>query len=203
MRTPNKANKKLIEYNCKNGVYAVDGEVKDLGYLVSNTLDKNIATKDLYGDGYLLLSVLTDKGMTGTLETTARDDEFEQDLGFVKAIAQGLADVQVLQNKTISIGYETYILTADGIVKTKKVWLLGVNVAPPSESLSQNTDTTNESTASYGITVKGVNLKGADGNDYVDENGNTIKVFKVSSVPTDDGYDTFLDSEPVPTVKTA
>ena len=203
MRTPNKANKKLIEYNCKNGVYAVDGEVKDLGYLVSNTLDKNIATKDLYGDGYLLLSVLTDKGMTGTLETTARDDEFEQDLGFVKAIAQRLADVQVLQNKTISIGYETYILTADGIVKTKKVWLLGVNVAPPSESLSQNTDTTNESTASYGITVKGVNLKGADGNDYVDENGNTIKVFKVSSVPTDDGYDTFLDSEPVPTIKTA
>ena len=203
MRTPNKANKKLIEYNCKNGVYDIDGEVKDLGYLVSNTLDKNIATKDLYGDGQLLLSVLTDKGMTGTLETTARDDEFEQDLGFAMAIANGLAEVQVLQNKTVNIGYETYILTADGIVKTKKVWLLGVNVAPPSESLSQNTDTTNEATASYGITVKGVNLKGADGNDYVDENGNTIKVFKVSSVPTDDGYDTFLDSVPVPTVKTA
>ena len=200
MATPNKTGKKLIEYNCKNGVYSVDGtEVKPLGYLVSNTLDKSISTKDIYGDGELQLSVLSDRGMTGTLEMTARDDEFETDLGFVKVIAQGLADVQVLQNKTISVGYENYILTADGITKTKKVWLLGVNVAPASDSLSQNTDTTNEATASYGLTVKGVNLKDNTGSaDFVDENGNTLKIFKVSSVPGQDGYNTFLDSVPTP-----
>lgn len=200
MATPNKTGKKLIEYNCKNGVYSVDGtEVKPLGYLVSNTLDKSISTKDIYGDGELQLSVLSDRGMTGTLEMTARDDEFETDLGFVKMIAQGLADVQVLQNKTISVGYENYILTADGITKTKKVWLLGVNVAPASDSLSQNTDTTNEATASYGLTVKGVNLKdNAGSSDFVDENGNTLKVFKVSCLPTDQGYETFLDSVPTP-----
>ena len=200
MATPNKTGKKLIEFNCKNGVYSVDGtEVKPLGYLVSNTLDKSISTKDIYGDGELQLSVLSDRGMTGTLEMTARDDEFETDLGFVKMIAQGLADVQVLQNKTISVGYENYILTADGITKTKKVWLLGVNVSPASDSLSQNTDTTNEATASYGLTVKGVNLKDNEGStDFVDENGNTLKVFKVSSVPGQDGYDTFLDSVPTP-----
>lgn len=200
MATPNKAGKKLIEFNCKNGVYSVDGtEVKPLGYLVSNTLDKSISTKDIYGDGELQLSVLSDRGMTGTLEMTARDDEFETDLGFVKMIAQGLADVQVLQNKTISVGYENYILTADGITKTKKVWLLGVNVAPASDSLSQNTDTTNEATASYGLTVKGVNLKDNVGSsDFVDENGNTLKVFKVSCLPTDQGYETFLDSVPTP-----
>ena len=133
---------------------------------------------------------------------TARDEEFEADLGFVKSIAQGLADVQVLQNKTIAVGYENYILTADGITKTKKVWLLGVNVSPASDSLSQNTDTTNEATASYGLTVKGVNLKDTGGSDdYVDENGNTLKVFKVSCLPTDEGYDTFLDSVPTPTLK--
>lgn len=200
MATPNKTGKKLIEFNCKNGVYSVDGtEVKPLGYLVSNTLDKSISTKDIYGDGELQLSVLSDRGMTGTLEMTARDDEFETDLGFVKVIAQGLADVQVLQNKTISVGYENYILTADGITKTKKVWLLGVNVAPASDSLSQNTDTTNEATASYGLTVKGVNLKDNTGSaDFVDENGNTLKIFKVSSVPGQDGYNTFLDSVPTP-----
>ena len=201
MATPSKAGKKLIEFNCKNGVYAVDNTVKPLGYLVSNTLDKSISTKDIYGDGELQLSVLSDRGMTGTLEMTARDNEFETDLGFVKAIAQGLADVQVLQNKTIAVGYENYILTADGITKTKKVWLLGVNVSPASESLSQNTDTTNEATASYGLTVKGVNLKSSDGStDYVDENGNTMKVFKVSCMPNDDGYETFLDSVPTPQV---
>ena len=202
MATPNKEGKKLIEFNCKNGVYAVDGEVKPLGYLVSNTLDKSISTKDIYGDGDLQLSVLTDKGMTGTLEMTARDDDFELDLGFLMEISKGLADIQVIQNKTIAIGYETYILTKDGVTKTKKVWLLGVNVAPASESLSQNTDTTNESTASYGITVKGVNLKSSGGtDDYVDENGNTIKVFKISSLPTDEGYANFLDSVPNPTAK--
>lgn len=200
MATPNKTGKKLIEFNCKNGVYSVDGtEVKPLGYLVSNTLDKSISTKDIYGDGELQLSVLSDRGMTGTLEMTARDDEFETDLGFVKVIAQGLADVQVLQNKTISVGYENYILTADGVTKTKKVWLLGVNVAPASDSLSQNTDTTNEATASYGLTVKGVNLKDNTGSaDFVDDNGNTLKVFKVSCLPTDAGYETFLDSVPTP-----
>lgn len=202
MATPSKQGKKLIEFNCKNGVYSVDGsEVKPLGYLVSNTLDKNIATKDIYGDGELQLSVLSDRGLTGTLEMTARDDEFETDLGFVKAIAQGLADVQVLQNKTISVGFENYILTADGVTKTKKVWLLGVNIAPASDSLSQNTDTTNEATASYGTTIKGVNLQGTDGTDYVDENGNTIKVYKISCLPTDEGYATFLDSVPTPSVK--
>ena len=201
MATPSKAGKKLIEFNCKNGVYAVDTEVKPLGYLVSNTLDKSISTKDIYGDGELQLSVLSDRGMTGTLEMTARDDEFEADLGFVKQIAQGLADVQVLENKTIAVGYETYILTADGVTKTKKVWLLGVNIAPASESLSQNTDTTNEATASYGVTVKGVNLKNAEGSeDYTDGNGNTIKVFKISSVPGTEGYETFLDSVPTPKV---
>lgn len=203
MATPDKNGKKLIEYNCKNGVYSVDGtSIKPLGYLVSNTLDKNISTKEIYGDGDLQLSVLSDKGMTGSLETTARDDEFEMDLGFVRAIQQGLADVQVLKNKTISVGYENYILTKDGIVKTKKVWLLGVNVSPASDSLSQNTDTTNEATASYGLTIKGVNLKKADGStDYVDENGNTMKIFKISSVPTDEGYATFLDKVPTPTEK--
>ena len=202
MATPSKKGKKLIEFNCKNGVYAIDGEVKPLGYLVSNTLDKSISTKDIYGDGDLQLSVLTDKGMTGTLEMTARDDEFEIALGFLMQLSNGLADIQVLQNKTIAIGYETYILTKDGVTKTKKVWLLGVNVAPASDSVSQNTDTTNESTASYGITVKGVNLKSSGGtDDYVDANGNTIKVFKVSALPTDDGYATFLDSVPTPIAK--
>ena len=201
MATPSKAGKKLIEFNCKNGVYAINDEVKPLGYLVSNTLDKSISTKDIYGDGELQLSVLSDRGMTGTLEMTARDNEFETDLGFVKAIAQGLADVQVLQNKTIAVGYENYILTADGVTKTKKVWLLGVNVSPASDSLSQNTDTTNEATASYGLTVKGVNLKDSEGSaDFVDENGNTMKVFKVSCLPTDEGYETFLDSVPTPKV---
>lgn len=201
MATPSKQGKVLIEYNCKNGVYSEDGStVKPLGYLASTTLDANIGTKDIYGDGELQLSILSDKGMTGSLEMTAHDEDFETDLGYLMEIANGLARVQVLQNKTIAVGFESYITTADGITKTKKVWLLGVNVAPAGESLSQSTDTTNEATASYPLTVKGVNLKATGGAaDFVDENGNTIKVFKITSVPTDAGYDTFLDNVPTPT----
>lgn len=205
MATPSKEGKKLIEYNCKNGVYNLGGEdatIKPLGYLASITLDKNIQTKDIYGDGDLQLSILSDKGSTGTLEMTAKDDEFDVDLGFAMKITQGLADIQVLQNKSIAIGFECYITTTDGITKTKKVWLLGVNVSPASDGLSQNTDTINENTASYGITVKGTNLKATGGaTDYVDANGNTIKVYKITSLPSDTGYATFLDSVPVPTAK--
>ena len=202
MATPSKSGKNLIEYNCKNGVYSVDGTtIKPLGYLSAITLDKNISTNEKYGDGELVLSLLSDKGSTGTLELTARDYVFEKDLGFAMDITNGLAEVQVLSNKTISVGFECYYTDASGVTKTKKVWLIGVNVAPAGDSLSQNTDTTNENAASYGITVKGENLKAVGGTtDYTDTNGNTIKVFKISSIPTDSGYSTFLDSVPTPTI---
>lgn len=203
MPTPSKQGKNLIEYNCKNGVYSLDkSTVKPLGFLSAVTTEKNTTTTEKYGDGELQLSLINDKGSTGSLELTARDYDFETDLGFAQKIAQGLAEIQVLQNKNIYIGFECYITTNDGITKTKKVWFYGVNVAPAGQSLAQNTDGSNESVASYPITIKGENLKSTDGSsDFVDSNGNTIKVFKVSSVPTDDGYETFLDSVPTPTVQ--
>lgn len=205
MALPSKQGKKLIEYNCKNGVYSLGGTesaVKPLGYLSAVTLEKNTSTKDIYGDGELVLSILSDKGSTGTLEMTARDEDFEKDLEFLQEIEQGLAEVQVLQNKTVSVGFECYVTGADGVTKTKKVWLFGVQVSPASDSLAQNTEDINESTASYGLTVKGVNLKASTGTgDYVDSNGNTKKVFKVSCLPTDSNYATFFDTVPVPKAK--
>lgn len=200
MATPSKEGKTLIEYNCKNGVYSNGtSSVKPLGYLASVLAEKNISSKEIYGDGDLQLTVITDKGSTGTLELTARDEDFEKDLGFCMDISNGTAEVQIIENKTIAIGFESYITLSNGITKTKKVWLLGVNVSPASSSLSQNTDVTNETSASYSITVKGVNLKSSTGeDDWKDENGNTKKVFKVSCLPTQSGYDTFLDSVPVP-----
>lgn len=203
MATPSKAGKTLIQYNCKNGVYSIDGtEVEPLTFLSSITTDKNITSTDLYGDGELQVTLISDRGSTGTLEMTAHDEEFEVALGFLQELSNGMGEVQVVKNKTISIGFETYFMGNDGVQKTKKVWFLGVNVSPAGEPLSQNTDAINNSAASYPITIKGVNLKATGGtNDYVDENGNTIKVFKISSVPTNAGYETFLDSVPTPTQK--
>ena len=198
-----KAGKDFITYNCKNGVYSVDGsEVKPLNYLVSVNLDKSITQTDKYGDGEVVVSMTTDKGYSGTLEMTAHDIDLEKDLGFVEELAQGTGDVQVLENKNINIGFEVYVMDNAGSTKTKKIWLLNVNVAPASESYSQNTDGTNEATASYGLTVKGVNKKTVAGDeDYRDANGNTKKVFKMNALPTDNGYDTFFATVPVPTSK--
>jgi hypothetical protein len=208
MAVPSKAGKNIIEFNCKNGVYSVDGQtVKPLGYLTAISTEKNIDTKDIPGDGETILSLTNDKGSTGSLEMTARDDDFEKSLGFEMEIEQGLAEVQVLGSEDIAIGAECYIIVKDktsgkAVQKTKKVWWLNVNVAPAGTSLSQNTDGINESTASYGLTIKGVNLMGSDGTTtYVDENGNTRKIFKISCLPDNSAYETFLDKPPIPKAK--
>lgn len=208
MAVPSKAGKNIIEFNCKNGVYSVDGStVKPLGYLTAISTEKNVDTKDIYGDGEIILSQINDKGSTGSLEMTARDDDFEKDLGFEMEIEQGLAEVQVLGNVDVAVGAECYIVVKDktsgkAVQKTKKVWWLNVNVSPAGTSLSQNTDTTNEATVSYPLTIKGVNLMGADGvTEYVDANGNTRKIFKISCLPGNANYATFLDTVPVPKAK--
>lgn len=208
MAVPSKAGKNIIEFNCKNGVYSVDGStVKPLGYLTAISTEKNIDTKDIYGDGEIILSQMNDKGSTGSLEMTARDDDFEKDVGFEMEIEQGLAEVQVLGNVDIAIGAECYIVVKDktsgkAVQKTKKVWWLNVNVSPAGTSLSQNTDTTNEATVSYPLTIKGTNLLGKDGTSaYVDENGNTRKIFKISCLPGNANYETFLDTVPIPKAK--
>ena len=111
MAVPSKAGKNIIEFNCKNGVYSVDGStVKPLGYLTAISTEKNIDTKDIYGDGEIILSQMNDKGSTGSLEMTARDDDFEKDLGFEMEIEQGLAEAQVLCNVDIAVVAECYIV---------------------------------------------------------------------------------------------
>lgn len=203
MATPSKAGKQLIEYNCKNGVYQIgNGEVKPLTFLSSITLDRNINTTDKYGDGEIQLTLIRDSGLTGSIETTTRDYELETDLGYVLEVDGGLAEVQATSSTSVNIGFECYVTDNKCITKTKKVWLFDVTVQPASTSLSQNTDTINDNAASYGVTVKGVNLKDSTGeSDYTDEYGNTRKVVKMTSLPTDTGYATFLDSVPTPKAK--
>ena len=208
MAVPSKAGKNVIEFNCRNGVYSIDNTtVKPLGYLTAISTEKNVDKKDIYGDGEIILSQINDKGSTGSLEMTARDDDFEKDLGFSLEIEQGLAEVQVLSSESVAIGAECYLVVKDKstgktVQKTKKVWWLNTNVSPAGSSLSQNTDVTNEANVSYGLTIKGVNLMGADGvTEYIDENGNTRKIFKISCLPDNANYATFLDTVPIPKAK--
>ena len=122
MATPSKTGKTLIQYNCKNGVYSIDGtEVKPLTFLSTVSLDKNMASTNIIGDGEVQITLLSDKGSTGTLNTTAHDEDFEVDLGFLQELSNGMAEVQIVENKTISIGFEAYYMGNDGVQKTKKI----------------------------------------------------------------------------------
>ena len=87
---------------------------------------------------------------------------------------------------------------------TKKVWVFGVETQAPSEAYEQTTDNINNSMVDYNITIKGTNLKVLDNNvlvDYTDQYGNVVKVWTLSKVPGDTGYDTFGDSVPTPTIE--
>lgn len=198
-----KEGKTLIEYNIQNVVYSVDGEtVKPWTFASALQLSKSTETKDIFGDGELQVSVITDKGMTGNIDATARDTDFEKDLGFVMDMDDGTGEVSVVANKSISIGCEINFMGADGVAKVKKKWFFGVQVTPASESLSQTTSSINENTASYGLTVKGVTLMDSTGLvEYKDENGVGRKCFSKTSKPGDTNYADFLATVAKPNAK--
>lgn len=208
MTIPNKTGKTLVQFNVKNAVYALVGAsspVKPLTYMNTLTKDRNVTVKNLYGDGELQDSLSSDRSVSGAVGTTARDTDFEKDLGLVmETDGGGLAEVAVKSTQRVNIGFETEYKEKDMPVKTKKVWILNVQISPPNESLTQNQDDITESTYDYNYTGYGVNLKDSEGTaDYVDENGNTVRIYTATALPEDDNYATFLDSVPSPKVKSA
>ena len=195
----NKTGKTLIGFNVKNGQFAIEDSIYPLSWLVKFSKDKNISTKPIYGDGELQTTLVNDKGYTGLLGLTAQDDEYNKALGMYKNIDGGVAEVKQLDIIDHSLYFETQKMI-NGKNYTKKVWVFGVETSAPSESIDQNTDDINQSTVEYSITIKGINLKAADGvSDYKDaETGSEVKVFTYSKMPSDSDYDTFEDSVPVP-----
>lgn len=201
--TPNKAGKMLAQFNVKNAVYAFDGEtqVKPLTFMNTFSKDRNINTTTLYGDGEAQVSLASDRTISGAIGTTARDEEFEAALGIVETLGDGSkAELAVTAMKTVNFGYETEFVGKDGIVKTKKVWVLNVQISPPNESLTQTQDNITQSTFDYNYTGYGEYVKTADGSsDYVDpQTGCKMRAYTVSKKPGDTGYETFLDSLPTP-----
>lgn len=203
-----KEGKTLVAFNVKNGVYAIatdDGStatVKPLTYM--NTLSKERApqTRKLYGDGEEQETLVNEKSMSGALGVTARDIEFERDLEFTEELENGEGEVAIVSLKRAHIGFETEVKEKGKPAKVKKVWVFNAEVMPASESLTQNQDDITPSMADYSFTAYGVNKKDSTGtSDYVDENGQTKKVFTLSRMPGEDGYETFLESVPIPKIK--
>lgn len=198
-----KTGKTLIQFNVKNGQYAIKTNgawaISPLTWLNSFSKEKDMDTTPIYGDGDKQLTLVNDKGYTGTLGLTAQDLEYNKALGFTKELSNGIAEVQQLASIEHCIYFESQYTGKDGITKTKKTWVFGVETQAPSEEYNQNTDSINQSNVEYTITIKGVNTLDSTGQaDYRDENGNTIKTYTLSKVPGDTGYDTFENTVPTP-----
>lgn len=201
--TPNKKDKDLAQFNVKNAVYNIDGtsDVKPLTYMNTFTKSRNVNVTPLYGDGEVQVSLYADTTISGAIGTTARDEDFEKDIGLALALADAsLGEIAVNSVKKINFGFETEIVGKDGVVKVKKVWVFNVQVSPPNESLTQTQENITQSTVDYNYTGYGVNAKANDGNsDYINpETGKTVRVYTASKKPSDTGYATFLDSVPTP-----
>lgn len=70
MPKPEKTGKDLAQFNIKNAVYAVDGEsssVKPLTWMNTFTKDRNITTRAFYGDGEMIVSLASDRNISGTV----------------------------------------------------------------------------------------------------------------------------------------
>lgn len=201
------AKTKMFKFNVKNVKYAIPGTngtygtPKDLAYANSISLEADYDETKLFGDGQILAILGDDKGKTGTLSVTNIEKEYEIDMKRALEVQGGLADIQQRSSVEHAIYFEVDAIE-DGVGKTIKRWMFGVTTGKASETYEQTTDSPTINTYDYPLTVLGVNLKDSLGeNDYTDENGNTIKVFYLTSFPGDAGYETFGDSVPTPKAK--
>lgn len=203
MGRPDKTGKDLAQFNVKNAVYALEGStqtVKPMTWMNTFSKDRSVTAKKLYGDGEIVCSIFSDKSSSGTLGTTSRDDIFEEDLGLIiKPDGGGTAEIAGKPGAICHIGFETDFVGKDGIKKTKKTWVYSVQVSPPNDSYTQDQDDITTSASDYPYEAYGINLKASTGEtDYVDENGQTVRVYTWSKKPGDEGYETFLESVQFP-----
>lgn len=197
---------KLFKFNVKNVKYAVPalgvyGAVKDLAYANSISLEADYNEIKLYGDGEILAVLGDDKGKTGTLSVTTIEKDYEVDMKRSMEAQSGLAEIQQRGSVEHAIYFETDAVK-DGIAFTVKRWLFGVSTGKASETYSQTTDDPTINNYDYPLTILGTNLKKATGDDnYVDANGNTIRVFSLTAFPEDADFATFGAAVPIPRVK--
>lgn len=207
----NKAGKTLISFNVKNGQYAIGtNSPKPLSFFATFAKEKNLDSKIIYGDGEIQATVYNDKGMTSTMTLTGRDEEYGIALGLMMKLGGGgIAEIQQVKSIEHSVYFETYDLikasTGEEFKQTTaKVWVFGVTTSAPSETLTQNTDGINENMVDYPGTIKGTKLMDDTGNKtYRDENGNELNVFTYKKRPSDDGYDEFEKTVPIPKASAA
>jgi hypothetical protein len=197
------AKTKMFRFNVKNVKYTVtsgDGwsAPNDLAYANSISLESDYEELRVFGDGEVIGIVASDTSKTGTLSVTNIEKQYEIDTNKVMEVDSGLADIKT----SIPVPHNIYFEVEgyeNGQHITIKNWLLNVTTGKATETYNQNTDTPTINNFEYPVVVTGINLLTADGEEeYFDANGNSVKVYKISSFPGDENYDTFGDTTPEP-----
>lgn len=203
------AKNKLIKFNIKNVKYAIKndlgeyGEPKDLAYANSLSLEADYNEQKIFGDGQIIGILADDKGKTGTLSVLNVEQEYEVDCKRARLIDGGLADIQQHASIEHAIYYEVDAIQ-DGVPITIKNWLFGCITGKANETYQQTQDDPTVNYYEYPLTVMGTTLQDSTGTkDYVDANGNTYKVTRLTAFPTDTGFATFGDTVPIPKEKVA
>lgn len=198
---------KMIKFGIKNVKAAFKDELGeyqspfDVAYARSLSLEADYNETKIFGDGQVIAVLPDDKGKTGTLSVTNIEKEYEIACGRMMEIEGGIADIQQRASIEHALYYEVEA-TINGVVKTIKNWLFGVTSGKASETYNQTEEDPTINGYDYPLVILGTNLKKADGTaDYVDTNGNTIKVTRLTCYPEDTGYATFGNSVPVVKVK--
>lgn len=203
------AKSKLLKFNIKNVKYAMKDELgefgtpKDLAYANSLSLEADYNEQKIFGDGQIIAILADDKGKTGTLSVLNIEKEYEVDCKRAREVEGGIADIQQHASIEHAIYYEVDAIQ-DGVPITIKNWLYGCITGKANETYQQTQDDPTVNYYDYPLTVMGTNLKDSAGtSDYVDANGNTYKVTRLTAFPSDTGYSTFGNTVPVPKEKAA
>lgn len=196
---------KLVKFNCKNLKYSIPTAPKtypaplDIAYATSVALEADYNETKLYGDGMVIGIIGDDKGKTGNVGVTNIEDDYEVACGRSVELVDGeYADIQQRSTIEHAIYFEVDAIE-DGVTKTVKYWMFGCITGKAGETFQQTEDDPTINGYEYPLTVLGQNLEAnLTTDDYVDANGNTIKVFRMKSMPGDTNYATFGDTVPTP-----
>jgi len=195
----------MVKFNCKNLKYSIPTAPKtypapiEIAYATAVTLEADYNETKLYGDGMVIGIIGDDKGKTGTIGVTNIEDDYEIACNRAILLDDGShGDIQQRATIEHAIYFEVDALVL-GVTKTVKFWMFGCITGKAGETFQQTEDDPTINNYEYPLTVLGQNLEAnLSTDDFVDTNGNTIKVFRMKSVPGDADYATFGDTVPTP-----
>lgn len=193
----------LVKFNIQNAKYALKtesgyGTPVPFGTSQKIALEADMSKSVIFGDGKKLLSIILDKGKTGTLTLNNICQQYEIDMGRKKKLQIGVADIKTIREIPHAIYIETCGADEDSKIPVAKTWIYNVTSTRPAENYDQTTDDINASTFDIPLEIRGVELKNAQNETYIDADGNIHLVYQLTVEPGEDGYDDFGLAVPIP-----